>query len=149
MSEPVTLGLDGMGKRTDDFFIAKRKMGKHGHQNGDPGYPERIGDCHTQRGGDTTESGQVSRINFKYFIFWNLAQTLTIEGAAGTISGLPCQLAVGCWASPDLVLSEDSFPQCHFSWVAVFCICIRVRASSSIWHRLLCVFSGDEARSLS
>lgn len=68
----------------------------------------------THRGGDTNENGQVGKIYFKYFVFLNLAQTLTIEGIAGTNSGL-----FACWLQVAghllTLLLEDSFPQCHLS----------------------------------
>lgn len=43
-------------------------MGDHGHQNGDPNWPGRVGGCHTQRSGDATEAGQIAKISFKLFI---------------------------------------------------------------------------------
>lgn len=45
-------GCNGpIGQEGQVIFTAKRKVGKHGHWNGDPGQSGRVGSCHTQRWG--------------------------------------------------------------------------------------------------
>lgn len=49
-------------------------------------------------------------INFKYFVFFNLAQTLTIEGVAGTIKWAFLFVGYRLLDIAWLLLLEDSFP---------------------------------------